>query len=85
MAKKVYSISLLFVFNIISSSSFVLSEASKFAPALYVFGDSNVDVGNNNNFDTLAKSNYLPYGIDIPEGASGRFTNGYNMADILGK
>ncbi|PON45629.1 Lipase [Parasponia andersonii] len=82
MAKKISSISLLFVFNIISSS-FVFSEADKLAPALYVFGDSTVDVGNNNNIDTHAKSNYLPYGIDFPDGVSGRPTNGYNMADLI--
>ncbi|PON85288.1 Lipase [Trema orientale] len=86
MAKMVSSVSLLFVLNLISSSFFffsVPSEAHKLAPALNVFGSSAVDAGNNNKFHTFAKYNYLPYGIDLPEGASGRPTNGYNLADYL--
>ncbi|RZC82023.1 hypothetical protein C5167_044592 [Papaver somniferum] len=57
--------------------------ANKLAPALYVFGDSLVDSGNNNYLKTLAKVNYTPYGIDFPNGASGRFTNGYTTVDYL--
>ena len=55
------------------------------APALYVFGDSTVDVGNNNMLKTLAKANYAPYGVDFPGGVNGRPTNGKNMADFIGK
>ena len=65
--------------------SFVVSDTNKLAPALFVFGDSTVDVGNNNNFDTFSKANFPPYGIDFNEGATGRPTNGFNMADIVGK
>ncbi|RDX70190.1 GDSL esterase/lipase 7, partial [Mucuna pruriens] len=53
------------------------------APALYVFGDSLMDSGNNNFLPTLAKANYLPYGADFPTGPSGRFTNGKTVADLL--
>lgn len=53
------------------------------APALYVFGDSTVDVGNNNMLKTLAKANYAPYGVDFPGGVNGRPTNGQNMADFI--
>ncbi|KAI4982031.1 hypothetical protein ZWY2020_022523 [Hordeum vulgare] len=57
-------------------------------PAVYVFGDSTVDVGNlkylPGNF-TLP----LPYGIDFPLADSsrpnGRFSNGYNMADCISR
>ncbi|KAI3927194.1 hypothetical protein MKW92_013532 [Papaver armeniacum] len=56
---------------------------NKLAPALYVFGDSVVDSGNNNYLETLAKGNYKPYGVDYPNGASGRFTNGYTIVDYL--
>ncbi|KAI5388891.1 GDSL esterase/lipase At5g22810 [Lathyrus oleraceus] len=46
-------------------------------PAIFTFGDSSLDVGNNDNFITLAKANYRPYGRDyenqIP---TGRFCNG---------
>ncbi|XP_030547901.2 GDSL esterase/lipase 7-like [Rhodamnia argentea] len=59
------------------------SSASPLAPALYVFGDSLVDSGNNNLLPTLAKANYLPYGHDFPRGTTGRFTNGRTVVDFL--
>lgn len=54
-------------------------------PCMFVFGDSLVDNGNNNRILTLARANYRPYGIDFPEGPSGRFTNGKTIVDGLGK
>lgn len=53
-------------------------------PCLFVFGDSLVDNGNNNDLATEAKVDYAPYGVDYPQGPTGRFTNGRNTADILG-
>ncbi|KAI6700426.1 hypothetical protein NL676_014750 [Syzygium grande] len=38
------------------------SSSSPLAPALYAFGDSLVDSGNNNLLPTLDKADYLPYG-----------------------
>ncbi|KAH7568290.1 hypothetical protein JRO89_XS07G0272300 [Xanthoceras sorbifolium] len=52
-------------------------------PCFFIFGDSLVDNGNNNRILTLARSNYRPYGIDFPEGATGRFTNGRTYVDAL--
>ncbi|XP_042477545.1 GDSL esterase/lipase 7-like [Macadamia integrifolia] len=52
-------------------------------PAFYIFGDSLVDSGNNNQFSTSAKVNFKPYGIDFPDGTTGRFTNGRTSADFL--
>ena len=65
---------------------FNLSEA-QMVPAIYVFGDSLVDVGNNNYLKlSLAKADLPHYGIDFPnQKANGRFTNGMNAADFLGK
>ncbi|KAM7274415.1 hypothetical protein ACFE04_029079 [Oxalis oulophora] len=54
--------------------------------AMFVFGDSLVDNGNNNFLDfALAKSNYFPYGIDFPGGPTGRFSNGFTIIDFLGE
>ncbi|RLN03340.1 GDSL esterase/lipase [Panicum miliaceum] len=54
------------------------------APALFVFGDSLIDSGNNNsNLASLAKANYFPYGIDFAGGPTGRFSNGYTIVDEL--
>lgn len=42
-------------------------------PCYFIFGDSMVDSGNNNNLETHAKANYTPYGIDFSNGPTGRF------------
>lgn len=61
-----------------------LLEAQK-APAVYVFGDSLVDVGNNNYLTLSIEKAILPhYGIDFPtKKPNGRFTNGKNAADLI--
>lgn len=55
-------------------------------PALFIFGDSSVDVGNNNNlFSTIARANFLPYGRDFNNHMpTGRFCNGKLTTDFLG-
>lgn len=52
--------------------------------AMFVFGDSLTDAGNNNYLNSLAKANYVPYGVDFIEGPSGRFCNGRTITDFLG-
>ncbi|XP_015886207.2 GDSL esterase/lipase At1g33811-like [Ziziphus jujuba] len=52
-------------------------------PCFFIFGDSLVDNGNNNRIVTLARANYRPYGIDFPQGTTGRFTNGRTFVDVL--
>lgn len=53
-------------------------------PAVYVFGDSTVDVGNN-QYLSGNSALQLPYGIDFPHSRpTGRFSNGYNVADFVG-
>lgn len=43
-------------------------------PAMFMFGDSLVDNGNNNYYlSSLAKANYYPYGIDFFQGLTQRF------------
>lgn len=54
-------------------------------PALIIFGDSVVDVGNNNNLTTLIKANFLPYGRDyVTHRPTGRFCNGKLATDFTG-
>ncbi|KAI7999264.1 GDSL esterase/lipase [Camellia lanceoleosa] len=54
--------------------------------AVFVFGDSTVDPGNNNYIETVFKSNFPPYGKDFPSHiATGRFTNGRLVTDYIGK
>ncbi|KAK9129333.1 hypothetical protein Sjap_009820 [Stephania japonica] len=53
-------------------------------PALFIFGDSIIDIGTNNGLDTTFKANIPPYGIDFPDSvATGRFSNGFSAADFL--
>ncbi|KAJ4771448.1 GDSL esterase/lipase [Rhynchospora pubera] len=54
-------------------------------PCYFIFGDSLVDNGNNNDMASLARANYPPYGIDFPGGSSGRFTNGLTTVDVISK
>ncbi|RVW83641.1 GDSL esterase/lipase [Vitis vinifera] len=55
---------------------------SQRVPAIFCFGDSLIDDGNNNFLDSIAKSNYYPYGIDF-RGPTGRFCNGKTIVDLL--
>ncbi|KAH8494050.1 hypothetical protein H0E87_020711 [Populus deltoides] len=52
-------------------------------PCYFIFGDSLVDNGNNNQLSSLAKANYMPYGIDFPRGPTGRFSNGRTTVDVI--
>ncbi|KAF8667581.1 hypothetical protein HU200_052783 [Digitaria exilis] len=55
-------------------------------PAMYVFGDSLVDAGNNDFLSPPAPKAVPPNGVDLPNSVlwrTGRFTNGYNLADII--
>lgn len=58
--------------------------SSPLVPALYVFGDSLFDSGNNNFLPTLAKADFPPYGLNFIKGVTGRFTNGRTVADFIG-
>jgi len=49
-----------------------------------IFGDSTLDVGNNNYLVTVVKSDFPPYGRDYPGGlATGRFCNGQIAGDFI--
>ncbi|CAM0912768.1 unnamed protein product [Alopecurus aequalis] len=53
-------------------------------PAVFVFGDSLVDVGNNNYIRTIARANSPPYGRDFKDHvATGRFCNGKIFSDFI--
>ncbi|KAI3937792.1 hypothetical protein MKW92_049299 [Papaver armeniacum] len=57
--------------------------SASIAPALYLFGGSSLDSGNNNFLQTQAKANYPPYGVDFLGGATGRYTNGPTTGDFI--
>ncbi|GLJ50127.1 hypothetical protein SUGI_1066550 [Cryptomeria japonica] len=54
-------------------------------PALFTFGDSLVDPGNNNFIPTWVKANHPPYGQDfMGDEQNGRFSNGKLATDFIG-
>ncbi|KQK16696.1 GDSL esterase/lipase At1g71250 [Brachypodium distachyon] len=61
----------------------------RLVPAVFVLGDSTLDVGNNNHLkgEDVPRADKQFYGIDFPGGAkaTGRFSNGYNIADFIAK
>ncbi|KAJ7976026.1 GDSL esterase/lipase [Quillaja saponaria] len=62
---------------------FSLVHGQPIVPALIIFGDSVVDVGNNNNLFTLVKANFPPYGRDfVTHRPTGRFCNGKLATDF---
>jgi hypothetical protein len=87
MAKFRLLLSLLFVFFMVLSVVFGQGSGrsnQEMVPALFIFGDSLIDNGNNNDLPSFAKANYFPYGIDFNGGPTGRFSNGYTMVDEIG-
>ncbi|KAJ3706804.1 hypothetical protein LUZ61_010509 [Rhynchospora tenuis] len=78
-------LSILFLFILGSLIACCKAEFGR-VPAIYVFGDSTADVGNNNylNGSNVAKANFPHNGIDFPsKRPTGRFSNGYNGIDFL--
>lgn len=60
-------------------------DSTSVVPAIIAFGDSAVDVGNNDYLPTIFKANYPPYGRDfVNHQPTGRFCNGKLASDITG-
>ncbi|XP_075091117.1 GDSL esterase/lipase At1g29670-like [Nicotiana tabacum] len=78
---KIWLITIAITFFVFSLK--ILVEGAPQVPCYFIFGDSLLDNGNNNDLDTAAKANYAPYGVDFRDGPTGRFTNGRNTADFL--
>lgn len=69
----------------LETKSHILALKNNSISAIFVFGDSTVDPGNNNYVETLFKSNYPPYGRDFPNQIpTGRFSNGRLVTDYIG-
>ncbi|XVF44878.1 hypothetical protein PTKIN_Ptkin02bG0158700 [Pterospermum kingtungense] len=85
MDKKLY-IQALLVINIIihvSSATDVVSSAKNIS-AIFIFGDSIFDAGNNHfNKNCSAQADFPPYGSTFFHHPTGRFTNGRTVADFI--
>nr|XP_010905234.1 GDSL esterase/lipase At5g55050 [Elaeis guineensis] len=84
VSRRIFPLSLLLflLFDLLLNT--VGGEAAK-VPAIYVFGDSTADVGNNNYLPgNSPRANFPHNGIDFPfSRPTGRFSNGYNGVDFL--
>ncbi|KAM1359610.1 hypothetical protein FF2_045899 [Malus domestica] len=75
-------------FDLVLAFAFVIGgnyaqESTTLVPAIMTFGDSAVDVGNNDYLPTIFKANYPPYGRDfVSHQPTGRFCNGKLATDI---
>ncbi|CAN0871947.1 GDSL esterase/lipase At5g42170 [Linum grandiflorum] len=71
----------------ISSSTMlnVTTASSERVAAVFAFGDSLLDTGNNNYITGLVKCNFPPYGVDFPGGPNptGRCSNGKLISDLI--
>ncbi|XP_059064266.1 GDSL esterase/lipase 7 [Cryptomeria japonica] len=55
-----------------------------YVPAIFVFGDSIADAGNNNYIPySKVRANFTPYGISFFPHPTGRFTNGRTAFDFV--
>ncbi|CAI0437258.1 unnamed protein product [Linum tenue] len=70
---------------VVAVAAMISCSEGQMVPAAFVFGDSVVDVGNNNHLlFSIAKSNYPHYGVDFAYGEpTGRFSNGKIPSDLV--
>lgn len=75
-----------FLVVLVSVLAVALAQATTAPPAVFIFGDSTLDVGTNNYIpECLAKADFYFNGIDFPHSEpTGRFSNGLNTADEIG-
>ncbi|XP_059302769.1 GDSL esterase/lipase At5g45960-like isoform X2 [Lycium ferocissimum] len=77
---------LLLIFFMLEAPITQAQGKSTLVSAIFAFGDSTADPGNNNYIKTPARSNFSPYGRDFPNHvATGRFTNGMLIYDFIAK
>ncbi|XP_024031457.1 GDSL esterase/lipase At2g40250-like [Morus notabilis] len=87
--EKYYKNTVFFAIIMIIISTFYLitvasSEQPPSIPAVFAFGDSTIDSGNNNRLMTIFRGNHPPYGRDFPGHIpTGRFSNGKLATDFL--
>lgn len=79
---KLDGVVLVLIFSFVVCSN---GQDTKLVPAIITFGDSVVDVGNNDYIPTVFKADYPPYGRDFANHMpTGRFCNGKLATDITG-
>ncbi|CAN1322949.1 GDSL esterase/lipase At1g73610 [Linum perenne] len=69
---------------LLSLTSCLGQQTNQSLTAVFAFGDSILDTGNNNQLSLIARANYPPYGKDLPgKTPTGRWGNGRVLSDIV--
>lgn len=81
-----FSFLILFLLGDLSASVNADDEVAPKPAAIFIFGDSTMDVGTNNLLPaSRSRADFSPNGIDFPYSVpTGRFSNGLNSADLIG-
>lgn len=94
MARLISSLSCILILTILLFPTICLSktqnpesQAAEASAALFIFGDSFFDSGNNNyiNTTTLDQANFWPYGETYFKFPTGRFSDGRLISDFIGE
>lgn len=79
----IYSLLAITILQVYTSEAKLICNVT--VSAIFAFGDSILDTGNNNNLISTIKSNFPPYGRDFMGGKpTGRFSNGKVPSDLIG-
>ncbi|XP_059461582.1 GDSL esterase/lipase At3g14820-like isoform X1 [Corylus avellana] len=72
------------LFCTIKAAAIIKIAETETIPALFAFGDSILDTGNNNNLVSIIKTNFPPYGRDFVGGKpTGRASDGKVPSDLI--
>ncbi|XP_023529071.1 GDSL esterase/lipase 2-like [Cucurbita pepo subsp. pepo] len=85
MASSCFPSSSFLVYFILSLLSIHSCKGHPNNAALFIFGDSLFDAGNNNYINTSFKANFLPYGQSFFKFPTGRFSDGRLIPDFIAK
>ncbi|CAN6337339.1 unnamed protein product [Urochloa humidicola] len=86
MARAASAVALLLAaLALLAASPLAAAAAAHDIPAVFAFGDSTLDPGNNNGMlATMVRADHAPYGRDFPGGAAtGRFSDGKLITDYI--
>ncbi|KAM0071762.1 putative GDSL lipase/esterase, SGNH hydrolase superfamily [Helianthus debilis subsp. tardiflorus] len=82
MSSLLFLLILILIVNILSVQYSYAQKST--ISAVFVFGDSTVDTGNNDYIPTISRGNFPPYGKDFENHqATGRFSNGRLVTDFV--
>jgi hypothetical protein len=83
--KVLFALSVVIGAWVVVASLLTVVDAVKSVPAYFVFGDSVLDVGENNYVPNAEyHANFPPYGETFFHRPTGRFSNGRNLGDFFG-